>query len=184
MNPETPDTTPPDPDLNAGDVDDAVTEGDRLRQELTRQADLYQHLAADFDNFKRRSRLESEARAAAQKDAFVVELLPILDNFERALAASSTPTLGLFRQGVEMMFQQLQALLRQNGIESADIVGRPFDPQEQEALSGRCDPARPDHTVLEVFQRGYRRGAKVLRPAKVVVNDLSQVTSTSERAGE
>jgi molecular chaperone GrpE len=72
-----------------------------------------------------------------------------------------------------MTLKQLQQLLRQHGVESEEIVGKPFDPHRQEALSQGHDPAKPDHAILEVVQRGYQRGAKVVRPAKVVVNDLT-----------
>jgi molecular chaperone GrpE len=149
-----------------------ATELDPLRQELAEQKDLNLRLAADFENFKRRSRQEVESRAAAQKESFIRELLPSLDNLERALASGATPGSPQFHQGVEMTLQQLRLLLRQHGIETEEIIGQPFDPHRHEAVSQRHDPAQANHAVLEVFQRGYRRGEKVFRPAKVVVNDL------------
>ena len=156
------------------DVDSEVTETETLQLELAQQKELHLRVAADFENFKRRSRLESETRASAQKESFIVELLPVIDNLERALAAGGAADAGSFRQGVEMTLQQLRALLLQHGVESDEIVGRPFDPHQHEALSQRHDPAQADHTILEMFQRGYRRGVKVMRPAKVVVNDLTE----------
>jgi molecular chaperone GrpE len=72
-----------------------------------------------------------------------------------------------------MTLKQLQHLLHRHGVESEEIVGKPFDPRRHEALSQGHDPAQPDQAVLEVVQRGYQRGARVLRPAKVVVNDLT-----------
>ena len=72
-----------------------------------------------------------------------------------------------------MTLQQLRRLLHQHGIETEEIVGQPFDPRRHEAVSQRHDPAQADHAILEVFQRGYRRGEKILRPAKVVVNNLT-----------
>jgi molecular chaperone GrpE len=177
MKTEPPNTPAETLDPNATDVDATVTESDALQQELTRQKELHLRLAADFENFKRRSRQESETRALAQKESFIVELLPVIDNLERALAAGASAGSGQFRQGVEMTLQQLQLLLRQHGVESDEIVGQPFDPHLHEALSQRHDPAQADHTILEMFQRGYRRGAKVVRPAKVVVNDLTHPQS-------
>jgi molecular chaperone GrpE len=141
----------------------AVTESAALIKDLADQKDLHLRLAADFDNFKRRSRQESEARATAQKESFIVELLPVIDNLERALAAGVSRDSAQFHQGVEMTLKQLQQLLRQHGVESEEIVGKPFDPHRHEALA-------QGH---EVVQRGYQRGAKVVRPAKVVVNDLT-----------
>ncbi len=149
------------------------TESDALRQDLAGQKDLYLRLAADFENFKRRSRSESEIRAGAQKESFIVELLPVIDNLERALAAGVSREPSSFYQGVAMTLQQLQQLLRQQGVESAEITGQPFDPHQHEALSQGHDPAQPDHAILQVIQRGYRKGAKVLRPAKIIVNNLT-----------
>ena len=151
----------------------AATESEALLKNLAEQKDLHLRLAADFENFKRRSRQESEARAVAQKESFMIELLPVMDNLDRALAAGSSHDSAEFHQGVEMTLQQLQQLLRQHGVESEDVVGKPFDPHRHEALSQGHDPAQPDHAILEVVQRGYRRGAKIIRPAKVVVNDLT-----------
>jgi molecular chaperone GrpE len=147
-----------------------VTESEALLKDLAEQKDLHLRLSADFENFKRRSRQESEVRAVAQKESFIVELLPVMDNLERALASGAVQDSAQFRQGVEMTFKQLRQLLRQHGVESEEIVGKPFDPHRQEALSQGHDPAQPEHAILNVVQRGYHRGAKVVRPAKVVVN--------------
>ena len=165
---------PPATALDSDAADEtAATESEALLKDLAEQKDLHLRLAADFDNFKKRSRQESEARAVAQKESFIVELLPVIDNLERALAAGASRDSAQFHQGVEMTLKQLQQLLRQHGVESEEIVGKPFDPHQHEALSQGHDPAKPDHAILEVIQRGYRKGAKVLRPAKVVVNDLT-----------
>ncbi|HLX96397.1 MAG TPA: nucleotide exchange factor GrpE [Verrucomicrobiae bacterium] len=161
------------PEPDASGVEAAASESDALLKDLAEQKDLHLRLAADFENFKRRSRQESETRAAAQKESFIVELLPVIDNLERALASGASRDATQFHRGVEMTLKQLQQLLRRHGVESEEIVGQPFDPHRQEALSQGHDPAQPDHAILEVVQRGYRKGAAVVRPAKVVVNDLT-----------
>jgi len=164
---------PPKTEPGANPATEAPSaEADSCRKELAEQKDRHLHLAADFENFKRRSRQEAETRAATQKESFIHELLPVIDNLERALASGVTNS-PQFHQGVEMTLQQLRRLLGQHGIESGEIVGQPFDPHQHEAISQRHNPTHPDHAILEVVQRGYRRGAKVLRPAKVVVNDLT-----------
>jgi molecular chaperone GrpE len=139
-------------------------------QELDALREHNLRLAADFENFRRRSRTEADARALAQKESFMEELLPVIDNLERALASGAAPAHTPFQQGVEMTLQQLRLLLRRHGVESEDCIGLPFDPLRHEAVSQRHEPGRLDHTILEVFQRGYRRGDRVVRPAKVVVN--------------
>ena len=144
-----------------------------LEAELARQKDLYLRLAADFDNFRKRSAHDADRRAAAQKEAFIRELLPVIDNLERALSNVSASSPEQLREGVQMTLQQLHQLLRRHGIEPEESRGQPFDPHRHEAIATRLDPSQPDHAVLETFQRGYRRGTEVFRPAKVVVNDLS-----------
>ena len=159
------------PKSDATVIPAAATESDLLRIQLAEQKDLNLRLAADFANFKRRSRQDVENQALAQKDSFIHELLPALDNLERALAAGATLNSRQIHLGVEMTIQQLRQLLRQHGIEAEESVGQPFDPHQHEAVSQRHDPAHPDRTVIEVLQRGYRRGERVFRPAKVVVNE-------------
>ena len=162
------------PAVTAIAVEAPVTESDTLHKELSEQKDLNLRLAADFENFKRRSRQEVETRAAAQKESFIRELLPSLDNLERALASGATPGSPQFHQGVEMTLRQLGELLHRHGVEPVEAAGQPFDPHRQEAVAVGHDPSQPDHIVLEVVQRGYSRGDKVFRPARVIVNDPDQ----------
>jgi molecular chaperone GrpE len=172
-----------DPDSNpsetksTGDAGPNAVSGpdtDALQAELAVQRDRYLRLAADFDNFRKRTARETERSAAAQKEAFIRELLPVIDNLERALGSDVSTSPEQLRQGVQMTLQQLTQLLRRHGIEPEESLGRPFDPLYHEAVSVRHDPSQPDHVILETYQRGYRRGNEVFRPAKVVVNDLSQ----------
>ena len=169
-------TEPQTPPVNeTGDASPAAeticTDTDALREELAAEKDRYVQLTDDFENFKRRSRQEAETRACAQKEAFMYELLPAIDNLERALLSGVSTGSLQFHQGVEMTLQQMRQLLRLHGVEHEESMGQPFDPHRHEAISQRHDPSQPEHTILEVFQRGYQRGGKILRPAKVVVND-------------
>ena len=148
-----------------------------LEAELAVQKDRYLRLAADFDNFRKRTLQETERNAAAQKEAFIRELLTVIDNLERALGSDVSTSPEQLRQGVQMTLQQLTQLLRRHGIEPEESLGKPFDPHYHEAVTVRHDPSQPDHIILETFQRGYRRGNEVFRPAKVVVNDLGQAES-------
>jgi molecular chaperone GrpE len=163
----------------AGDSTRAVVACvESLKKELANTQEKFVRLAADFDNFKKRYAQESDRRARAQKQGFIRELLPVIDNLERALAVDDAASLEPFRAGVRMTLQQLHQLLRQHGIESEETVGQTFDPHRHEALRTRCDETMPDEAVLEVYQPGYyHRQGEVLRPATVVVNDLSQCAS-------
>ena len=153
-----------------------ASDSEALLKKLAAQKDLHLRLAADFENFKRRSRQEIETRSAAQKDSLIADLLPVIDNLERAVASGGSSDSAQFHQGVEMTLKQLQQMLRQHGIESDEIVGKPFDPHRHEALAQGHDPAHADNAVLTILQRGYRQGEKVVRPAKVTVNNLTAST--------
>jgi len=142
-----------------------------LQEALAAQKNAYLRLAADFDNYKRRIKRDSEQQAVSEKDSFIRDLLPVLDNLERALACDISVSSKQIRQGVEMTFQHLKGLLRHHGVEATGDVGLPFNPHRHEAIAVRADPNQPDQTILEVAQLGYRRGEKLFRPAKVVVND-------------
>lgn len=149
-----------------------------LQTALAAQKDDYLRLAADFDNFRKRTRRDSEQQAAVEKEAFIQDLLPILDNLERALACEGATSAAQLHQGVEMTLKQLAGLLQRHGIDPVEALGQPFDPHRHEAVAVGHDPRQPDHIVLEVVQRGYCRGDKVFRPAKVIVNDPGQSSGT------
>jgi molecular chaperone GrpE len=142
--------------------------------ELADQKDRYLRLAADFDNFRKRTSQETARRAAAQKEALIEEFLPVVDNLERGLAVGPNTSFEQLHEGVNMTLQHFRQILRHHDIESEDSQGMPFDPERHEAIGSRHDPSKPDHAVLETAQRGYRRGKEILRPAKVIVNDLSK----------
>jgi molecular chaperone GrpE len=156
-------------------MNDPVSAPDKpnLQAELAVERDRYLRLAADFENFRKRTARETERTATAQKEAFIRDLLPVIDNLERAVGSDPSGPPEQLRQGVQMTLQQLTQLLRIHGIEPEECVGRQFDPSYHEAVSVRHDPSQRDHVILETLQRGYRRGKEIFRPAKVVVNDLS-----------
>jgi len=180
-------TINPEPSSSVNDVqnapvavtDVASVDPVRLQQELAAQKDDYLLLAADFDNFKKRTCRDSERQAAAEKEVFIGDLLPILDNLERALASQQSTTSAQLHQGVTMTLQQLGQLLHRHGIEAVEDIGLPFDPHRHEAVSLGHDPSQPDQIILEVTQRGYCRGDHLFRPAKVIVNDLSHSPGVS-----
>src|SRR6266487_5196598 len=170
-------TNPDSPPAARDPAGDTTPDTAALPPEVSALKDRYLRLAADFDNFRKRTAQETDRRAAAQKEAFIRELLPVIDNLERALASDASVSPEQLRQGLQMTLQQLYQLLRQHGIEPEESLGQPFDPLRHEAVGSRSVPSQPDHVVLEVFERGYRRGQEVLRPAKVVVNILSDAAA-------
>ncbi len=142
-----------------------------LQAALAAQKDDYLRLAADFDNFRKRTRRDSEQQAAAEKESFILDLLPVLDDLERALSREQAGSFEQMYQGVAMTLHRLAQLIHRHGIEAVEDLGRPFNPHRHEAVSLGHDPTQPEHVILKVIQRGYCRGDKVFRPAKVIVND-------------
>ena len=136
-------------------------ERDGLQDRLLRQA-------AEFDNY--RKRVDRERKDTAQYAAadFLQDLLPIVDDFERALQIGA-PGAESYRQGLEIIHRALMDMLRKRGVTPIDSVGTDFDPQVHQAVSYEEDPARRDGEVIEEFRRGFRLGDKLLRPAMVKV---------------
>ena len=152
--------TDPAPVL-AEEIDELRKERDGLHDRLLRQA-------AEFDNY--RKRVERERRDTAQYAAteFLQDLLPVVDDFERALQTDA-PGSESYRQGLEIIHRGLMDMLRKRGVTPIDAVGTDFDPQLHQAVSYEEDSERRDGEVTEEFRRGYRLGDKLLRPAMVKV---------------
>jgi molecular chaperone GrpE len=128
---------------------------------------LAQRIQADFENYRKRAAREAAQAGERAKSGLVRELLPIVDNLERALASAEDGEQHL-AEGVRLVHSELIAVLERNGIEQFDPSGDKFDPSEHEALSVR-NGGEPG-VVVEVVERGYRANGTVLRPARVVVS--------------
>jgi molecular chaperone GrpE len=125
-------------------------------------------LAADFDNYRKRVARDQESLIARAHERLVKELLPVLDDLERALVAAEEHAGAQLEEGVRLVHQALFQTLRQQGLEEIDTGGR-FDPHVHEALLTQPSDAE-EGSVLDVLQKGYRLGDRVLRPARVVVS--------------
>jgi molecular chaperone GrpE len=128
---------------------------------------LAQRVQADFENYRKRAAREAAAAGERARSGLVRELLPVVDNLERALASAEEGEQHL-AQGVRLVHSELIAVLERNGVEQFDPEGDKFDPAEHEALSVRAE-GEPG-VVIEVVERGYRSNGSVLRPARVVVS--------------
>ncbi|MGH3073373.1 MAG: nucleotide exchange factor GrpE [Gaiellales bacterium] len=142
--------------------------------DANRRAEEYlndlRRLAADFDNYRKRVARESEVQASRATESLVSELLPVLDNLERALDASEHHEEAKVAEGVQFVKQQLAGLLARRGLEEiACEPGDEFDPHVHEALSTQPSD-QPEGAVAAVWQRGYRLGDRVVRAARVVVS--------------
>lgn len=153
-------------------------------QELEDLRNRLLRLQADFENFRKRKAQEEKNLRQSARDGLLMELLPMFDNLERALqAAQNSPDPGL-RQGIEMVMRMWFLFAEQAGLSSGPKKGDKFDPKFHEAVEVDAQAEAEADTVLEVFQRGYHRGAHVLRPAKVkVAAGPAEDSSVREEAG-
>jgi molecular chaperone GrpE len=139
-----------------------------LERERDEYLDALQRLKAEFDNYRKRTVREQEALAGRAGEALVKELLPVLDDLERALAAAEDHEEARLEDGVRLVHRSLLEALQRHGLELIETDGA-FDPHVHEALLAQpSDEAEPG-SVLQVLQKGYRLGDRVLRPARVVV---------------
>jgi molecular chaperone GrpE len=141
--------------------DDVVAERDRY-------LDLARRTQADFDNYRKRAAKDAAAAGARAKSGLVRELLPVVDNLERALASAEESEQHL-AEGVRLVHSELVAVLQRNGIEPFDPTGEPFDPELHEALSTQPADGADPGIVVDVMEKGYKLNGTVLRPARVVV---------------
>ena len=143
------------------------SEEEKLKKELEESKDKYLRLMAEYDNFRKRSAKERLELSATVKGNTIGEILPVFDNFERALAAETQDT--NYKAGVEMIFKQFGDMLTKLGVEIIDPIGQTFDPNIANAVNQIEDENLGENEVAQVFQKGYKIGDKVIRYAMVVV---------------
>ena len=146
--------------------DDPLATAQRERDEYL---DLARRAQADFENYRKRAAREAAATGERAKSGLVRELLPVVDNLERALASAQEGEQHL-AEGVRLVHSALIAVLERNGVEQFDPRGDRFDPGEHEALSMREQDGAQAGLVIDVVEKGYRANGSILRPARVVVS--------------
>ena len=152
-------------------VEDVPTEEDKtaaLEAELHEKNDRILRLQADFENFRRRTAKEKEELAAVITQNLLTDFLPLLDNFERAMAVERTDG-EAFQKGVEMIFTQLREVMEKHGLENIEAEGVSFDPNVHQAVMRVENPDVEDGTITQVLQKGYQAKGRVIRPAMVQV---------------
>ena len=139
-----------------------------LNAKLAENAERMKRLQADFENFRRRTRQEKEELSNMVIQGFITELLPLVDNFDRAMAAEATDA-EKFQQGVEMIYNQLTEILKNKGMEVIDVTDAKFDPNFHQAVMRVQNPDLEDDTIAAELQKGYMVKGKVIRPSMVQV---------------
>ena len=142
-------------------------EVEALRKERDELADQLLRKRAEFDNFRKRVERDRQAAGLDAVAALLKDLVPTLDNLDRALEAPAEA--GSLREGVDMIRRGLLALLESRGVTVEDPRGEPFDPSRHQALSHEPAPGHDEGTVVEVYQKGYSYRDRLLRPALVKV---------------
>lgn len=154
----------------AGAEEEVTSEVEQLRAEAEEHQQRLLRAQADFDNFRRRTLKEKEELAKYASSKLINELLPVFDNFQRALTTSGDVEISSYTKGVEMIFRQFEGVLKAEGLESMEVVGEPFNPEYHQAIMQVESDEYEEGIVVEEVQKGYILKDKVLRPAMVKVS--------------
>ncbi len=159
---------PAEGDADPPGAEAALTaERDRLAAEKTELQDRFLRAQAEFQNFRKRAEKERLELTEYASTEAVRALLPILDDFERALKSESADR--EFQKGMELIHQRLYDSLKRLGLEPLEALGKPFDPHTHHAVEMSETDSAPEHTVLDEYQRAYNFKGRLLRPAMVKV---------------
>ena len=165
--------SPVDPELeeDLAAMPDLEGELEQAREEAARNLAAAQHWQAEFENYRRRQTAQAVDQATRAGQRIVEELLPVLDNLERAIDHTVRGgDLEHLVKGVESVHAQIVGVFGREGVTVIDPFGSAFDPTMHQAVNQVEDAEVPEHTVIEVFQKGYAMGGRVVRPAMVVVS--------------
>ena len=155
-------------DAQAEAPEDDAAKAEKLQQALDEAKQQALRLQADFANFRKRSNKEREELSNVITQDILKDMLPILDNFERAMAAE-TKDVEAFQKGVEMIFTQFQETLKKDGLEYIETAGKKFDPNFHQAVMRVQNPDLEDDSIAQELQKGYMVKGRVIRPSMVQV---------------
>ncbi len=165
----------PAPDEISEETSDLAAELEKLKAELNAKDDRFLRLQADFDNYRKRMAREKSELSTVIEQAFLKDLLPLLDNLSRASTAAENADnadVETLRKGIEMIKQETVAVMGKHGLEPIDTQDKPFDPNFHQAVGTVKDETKADGLIAAEFQRGYIARGRVIRPAMVqVVNN-------------
>jgi molecular chaperone GrpE len=161
-------TTPSDPsEALAAEAAEVRKERDEIQDRLLRKT-------AEFDNYRKRIERERRELSDLAAQDLLLELLPVVDDFERALAVDVPDTASRYREGVAIIYKQLQELLKKRGVTPVESVGADFDPHVHQAIAQEISPNHRDGEIIAELRRGYRLGDRLLRAPMVKVAKREQ----------
>ncbi|MEP5763514.1 MAG: nucleotide exchange factor GrpE [Halieaceae bacterium] len=162
-------------DEAAEDIAEAEVTLEVLQEELATARDAALRAAAEAQNARRRSEQDVEKARKYALERFVGELLPVVDNLERALeAAAAEPEANAIAEGVDLTLKSLLGVLKKFHVEQVDPAGEPFDPQVHQAMTMVPNPDMEPNTVMDVMQKGFTLSGRLIRPAMVVVSKSAE----------
>jgi len=152
------------------EIEDEADDESSLAEQLEKAKQDYLYLAADFENFRKNAIKERSELVKFGNERLLRDLLDVVDNLERALAADTgKESKESLSSGVQMIHSELQSLLQRYGVTAMDSLGKPFDPNTHEALSSEPTNKIPPGHITQVFKKAYKYHDRLLRPAQVVV---------------
>mgnify|MGYP005836968687 CR=1 FL=1 len=152
------------------DMAELQSELERLTVDAQEAHDRYLRTLADFDNYRKRQREETARQVGLVREELILKLLPVLDNFERALqAAEAQHSYESLVEGVSLTLRQIRDIFAREGIEPIEAVGQEFNPELHEAVMRVDNPDVAPNTIVEEVEKGYKINGKVLRPSRVTV---------------
>lgn len=178
-----------EPGQEAGRIEGDIEKLQSQLEDSTSQMNTYKdqllRLAAEFENFRKRTEAEKAEFVKYSHEKIIKDLLPVLDDFERALTNGKKNTdFDSFYKGVEMIYQKLQKVFEEKGVKPIDSLGKEFDVMYHDVLMQMQKPGVPPHTVVEEVERGYTLHGKVIKHAKVIVAaDQPAESATDEDSG-
>jgi molecular chaperone GrpE len=161
-----------------------LSEVQKLEEEYRQLEEKFKRLSADYANYQKRVPRQIEESIAYRVESFVKSLLPGIDNFDHALAHADSCDKESMKKGVEMVYDNLIAILKNHGLEQIDAAGKEFDHHCHQAVMQKADEQQENGIVLEQYQKGYKYKDRVIRPAMVVVNKLPEDTVDQEHPEE
>ncbi len=149
-------------------ADAFLAEKEKLEKELADTKDSYMRILAEYDNFRKRTQKEKEAAYNDSKASTLALLLPVIDNFDRAID-NKTDDIEAYRKGIEMTYNQLKDILNKADVVAFGEVGEEFNPEIHNAVMTIENPDLPENSIAAVFEKGYKMGDRVLRFASVQI---------------
>jgi molecular chaperone GrpE len=161
--------TPAGDPVNAASAATAAADPSELQRQRDEYYDLLLRKSAEFDNYRKRVERDRQSLSDAAAAGMIEELLPLVDDLERALKAEPSTDVGSYRKGVELIHRQLGDILRKRGVRPIEALGADFDPYYHQAVAHEHAEGRREGEIIEEFRRGYILGDRLLRPSMVKV---------------